>query len=53
MSGVMPTCPSRTAVAFHNSDHLVRGVVAGVGDEIGNDQNFFRVGLLKTSVLTE
>ena len=29
---VMPTYnPSRTAVAFHNSDHFVRGVVAGVG----------------------
>lgn len=29
---VMPTYnPSRTAVEFHNSDHFVRGVVAGVG----------------------
>lgn len=29
---VMPTYnPSRTAVEFHNSDHFVRGVIAGVG----------------------
>ena len=29
---VMPTYnPSRTAVKFHNSDHFVRGVIAGVG----------------------
>lgn len=29
---MMPTYnPSRTAVEFHNSDHFVRGVIAGVG----------------------
>lgn len=35
---VMPTYkPSPTAIKFHTSDEFVRGVIAGVGTEIGND----------------